>query len=93
MKDICVREWKSLAIAKGLQLSTFIELCFKYEGLPESKDATQLKTEQPEDAVEGTAEAEGTFQCYSFLCVRVLGPYSICQDQNGRLLFHNCLIT
>ena len=64
MKDICVREVSEVANDKHKRPSTFIELCFNYEGLPESKDSTQLKTKQPEDATmddAGDAEAKGTY--------------------------------
>ena len=49
MQAICVREFQALANDKHKRPSTFIEICFKYEGLPESKDSTQLMTEQPEE--------------------------------------------
>ena len=49
MQAICVREFQALANDKHKWPSTFIEICFKYEGLPESKDSTQLMTEQPEE--------------------------------------------
>ena len=50
MKDICVRETSKLPVAKANTPVTFVEICFKYEGVPESKDATKLKTEGPEEA-------------------------------------------
>lgn len=64
MNDICVREMSKLPVDTAKSPSTFIEVCFKYEGLPDSKDATQLKTKEPEDTtmdVAGDAEAEGTY--------------------------------
>lgn len=50
MKDIRFREMRKPATTKATSLSIFIEICFKYEGVPESKDATQLKTVGPEEA-------------------------------------------
>ena len=55
MKDICVREWTPLDSSDIPKMPTFIELGFQYEGLPESKDATQLAT------TEGTPGAEGMY--------------------------------
>lgn len=63
MENVCFREMQKLPTtnANAQQQRTFIELCFKYKGLPESKDATRLKTEQPEDAaMEDAVEAKGT---------------------------------
>lgn len=60
LQNVCVREMKKLPSEKAKQQSTFIELCFNYKGLPESTDATRLKTEQPEDVAMGNvAEAKG----------------------------------
>ena len=50
MKDIRVRETSKLPVDKAKSPSTFIEICFKYEGQPESKDVTQFKTVGSEDA-------------------------------------------
>lgn len=61
MQAICVREFQALANDKHKRPSTFIEICFKYEGLPESKDSTQLMTEQPEEG-ECTDEEGQTVQ-------------------------------
>ena len=59
MKEICVREFQDKINPERRALSTFIELCFKYEGLPESWDSSQMKTMQPEEE-EGVGEsAEG----------------------------------
>ena len=49
-KDIRIREMKKLPSSKAKVSITFIEICFKYEGVPESKDATRLKTVGPEEA-------------------------------------------
>lgn len=58
MKDVCVREMSTPTNNQSTMPSTLIELCFKYEGLPESRDATELKTEQSEDEDFEGAEAE-----------------------------------
>lgn len=50
MKDIWVREWTPVASSNVKEMPTFIEICFKHEGVPESKDTTQLKTVGPEEA-------------------------------------------
>ena len=77
MKEICVREFQGMANQTRRLPSTFIELCFKYEGLPESRDSSQLKTVQPQEeegvdeGVEGgealedvlTSLAEGGNEC------------------------------
>lgn len=60
MKDIHVREYKAPATVKTQQPSTFIELGFKYEGLPESKDSTQAKTVPEEAAMDDAGETEAT---------------------------------
>ena len=61
-QEICVREMKKLRTENAKQQSTFIELCFKYMGLPESRDATRLKTKQPEEAaMEDAAEVKSTW--------------------------------
>lgn len=60
MKDIHVREYKAPATVKIQQLSTFIELGFKYEGLPESKDSTQAKTVPEDAAMDDAGETEAT---------------------------------
>ena len=49
MKEICLREFQGMTNQKRGLSSTFIELCFKYEGLPESRDSSQLKTVQPQE--------------------------------------------
>ena len=81
MKDICVREMSKLPVDMARSPSTFIEVCFKYEGLPESKDATQLKTKEPEDTtmdVAGDAEAEGTYILVTpFIFGAILWPHSM----------------
>lgn len=61
MKDIRVREMISRPYNESQKATTFIELCFKYEGLPESRDSTRLKTVTPEDAAMEDAEAKGTY--------------------------------
>ena len=50
MKDIRVREMSRLPTTKAKTPLTFIEICFKYEGVPVSKDATRFKTVGPEEA-------------------------------------------
>ena len=42
MKNVCVREMNVLAKEKHKRPSSMIEVYFKYEGLPESKDSSQL---------------------------------------------------
>lgn len=42
MKDIYVREMRKRPINAARSPSAFIEVYFKYEGLPDSKDGTQL---------------------------------------------------
>ena len=59
MQAICVREFQALANDKHKRPSTFIEICFKYEGLPESKDSSQLKTVQPQEE-EAVDEGNGS---------------------------------
>ena len=49
MQEICAREFQAMASETHKRPSTFIELCFKYEGLPVSRDSIQLKTVQPEE--------------------------------------------
>ena len=65
MKDIRLREMSKLPTTKAKTPSTFIEIIFKYEGVPESKDATQLKTVGPEEAegmyVSGSARLKLSF--------------------------------
>ena len=73
MKNIRVREMSKVsgAKAKNPSPSTFIEIRFKYEGVPESKDATQLKTVGPE-------EAEGMYCSFKIvLFVKFLSRKSI----------------
>ena len=49
--------------------STFIELCFQYEGLPESKNSTRFKEDAAMDDAEDV-EAEGMYILESVLSVR-----------------------
>lgn len=42
MKDMCVREMSKRPISTAISTSAFIEVYFKYEELPDSKDGTQL---------------------------------------------------
>lgn len=59
-KNICVREMDVISNQNRKQTSTFIELCFKYEGLPESKNSTRFKEDAAMDDA-GDVEAEGTY--------------------------------
>ena len=50
MEDICIREIDKPVTSNAKSSSTFVELSFKYDGIPESRDATRLMTEQSRGA-------------------------------------------
>lgn len=59
MRNICVRELKIGSNEKRKRLSTVIELCFEYEGLPESKDSTRFMIREEGEISEHDEEVAG----------------------------------